>query len=131
MCEMVKAPVQLLTTLVERRAALGMSHAHLSVRSGVPIPTVKRILGGRLGEASFANVAAIAEALGSPIGGEAIDVEELRRRQARLRAEQVARLVQGTSALEAQAVGEAAYRTLVERSYHELLAGSPRRLWGD
>lgn len=43
----------------------------------------------------------------------------------------VARLVQGTNALEAQAVDDAEYRRLVERTYHELLARSRRRLWAD
>jgi hypothetical protein len=55
----------------------------------------------------------------------------LLRAQARAKAEEVARLVQGTSALESQAVDADAYRRLVERSYHELMAGSRRRLWGD
>jgi hypothetical protein len=108
-----------------------MSHAHVAVRAGVPEPTVKRILGGRLAAASFASVAAICEALGAPIGGPTLDIEEFRRRQARARAERVARLVQGTSALEAQAVDDATYERLVERTYHELLAGPPRRLWAE
>lgn len=128
---MVAEAAALQSLLVSRRSALGMSHAHVSVRAGVPEPTVKRILGGGLAAASFANVAAIAEALGAPIGGPAIDVEEFRRRQARTRAERVARLVQGTSALEAQAVDHATYERLVERTYHELLAGPPRRLWAE
>ena len=49
--------------------------------------------------------------------------------QARKKAEQVARLVQGTSALESQAVDAKTYKRLVEKTYHELLAGSRRRLW--
>ena len=128
---MVASAAALEVTLVSRRAALGMSHAHIAVRAGVPLPTVKRILSGRMAAASFANVAAIAEALGMPIGGEAIDPEELRRRQARSRAEQLVRLVQGTSALESQAVDAAVRERMVERTYHELLAGPPRRLWGE
>jgi transcriptional regulator with XRE-family HTH domain len=115
--------------LTRRREALGMTHGALAARSGVSEPTVKRILGGHLAEASFANVAAIANALGVPLGATEIDPDELCRQQARKKAEQVARLVQGTSALESQAVDEHAYRRLVERSYHELLAGSRRRLW--
>lgn len=106
-----------------------MTFAALAARSGVSEPTVKRILGGHPGEASFANVAAVAAALGAPLELAAIDVEEFRRRQARAKAEAIARLVQGTSALEAQAVDRAAYERLVERTYHELLAGSGRRLW--
>lgn len=115
--------------LASRREALGMSFAALASRSGVSEPTVKRILGGRIGEASFANVAAVAHALGAPLGFEEMDIDELCRQQARTKAEHVARLVQGTSALESQAVDSETYRRLVEKSFHELLAGSRRKLW--
>jgi transcriptional regulator with XRE-family HTH domain len=115
--------------LTSRREALGMSFAALANRSGVSEPTVKRMLGGHLGAASFANVAAVAQALGATLGFEEIDPDELCRQQARRKAERVARLVQGTSALESQAVDAQSYNRLVEKSYHELLAGSRRRLW--
>lgn len=108
-----------------------MSLAMLAARSGVSEPTVKRILGGQLGEASFSNVAAIVRALGATLELEETDTDELCRQQARRKAERVARLVQGTSALESQAVDSQAYNRLVERSYHELLAGSKRRLWSE
>lgn len=112
-----------------------MTFAALAVRSGVSEPTVKRMLGGRVdaagggGGASFAHVAAVAEALGMPLTAEPVDADDMRLAAAREKAERIARLVQGTSALEAQAVDEAEYRRLVERSVHELLAGPPRRLW--
>lgn len=118
-------------SLDRRRRDLGLTFTALSVRSGVSEPTVKRILGGRLGEASFTHVVAIARALGAPIAAEATDIDQMLRDRARAKAEAVARLVQGTSALESQAVDDAEYRRLVERSYHELLAGSRRRLWAD
>lgn len=117
--------------LKHRRSALGMSHATVAARSGVSEPTVKRILGGQLAEASFSNVVAIAEALGMTVGLEETDADELCRQQARRKAERIARLVQGTSALESQAVDQAAYERLVERSFHELMAGSRRRLWAE
>lgn len=115
--------------LTSRRKALGMSFAALASRSGVSEPTVKRILAGQIADAAFANVAAITRALGISIDLDETDVEELCRRQARMKAEQIARLVQGTSALESQAVDSETYNRLVEKSYHELLAGSRRRLW--
>lgn len=117
--------------LKSRRESLGMSYAVVAARSGVSEPTVKRILGGLVAEASFGNVVAIASALGASFGIEETDPEELCRQQARRKAEQVARLVQGTSALESQAVDEAAYNRLVERSFHQLMAGSKRRLWSE
>ena len=118
-------------SLKSRRLSLGMSYSVVAARSGVSEPTVKRILGGRIAEASFANVVAVAQALGASLGVEGIAPEELCRQQARRKAEQVARLVQVTSALESQAVDAAAYSQLVERSYHQLMAGSKRRLWSE
>ncbi|MBX3387553.1 MAG: helix-turn-helix transcriptional regulator [Phycisphaeraceae bacterium] len=118
-----------LALLTRRRAELGITLAALARRSGVSEPTVKRIFAGRIGEASFANVAAVADALGLTLALDAADADHMRRTQARKQAEHVARLVQGTSALESQAVDARTYEQLVERTYHELLAGPKRRLW--
>lgn len=117
--------------LRRRRTSLGMSYAAIASRSGVSEPTVKRILGGRAGEASFSNVTSIARAMGLSLGVEAVNADELCRLQARRKAERIARLVQGTSALESQGVDEATYARLVERSFHELMAGSRRTLWAE
>ncbi|MBX3387237.1 MAG: helix-turn-helix transcriptional regulator [Phycisphaeraceae bacterium] len=126
---MLTTPAIPLAILSRRRAELGISLAALAQRSGVSEPTVKRIFAGRIGEASFANVAAVVDALGLSLDLGAADADQMRRTQARKQAERVARLVQGTSALESQAVDERAYQQLVERTYHELLAGPKRRLW--
>ncbi len=115
--------------LAARREALGMTIPALAARSGVSEPTIKRILSGQAGRVALDAVAAVAQALGLPLGLDPIDIETLREREARRKAERIARMVQGTSALESQAVDDATYRALVERSYHELLAGSKRRLW--
>ena len=117
--------------LDRRRRDLGLSFAALSARSGVSEPTVKRILRGRLPEASFAHVVAIARAVGAPIASHEQDVDEMLRARAREKATMVARLVQGTSALEAQGIDDVEFGRLVERTYHELLAGPRRRLWSD
>ena len=114
-----------------RRRALGMSHAALAARSGVSVPTVKRILGGSGSEGTFANVAAIAAALGMRIRFDEEDSDSFREAQARAKAARLARMVQATSALESQAVDDAAYKRLVDRSYHELLMGPRRRLWSE
>lgn len=115
--------------LAHRRTELGMSFAIIAFRSGVSEPTAKRILGGHIGQVSFANVVAVAEALGVRIGAPDLDVRDLLHHQARAKAEYVARLVQGNSALEGQAVDSAAYQHLIDLTYHELLAGPRRRLW--
>lgn len=106
-----------------------MTHAALAARSGVSEPTVKRILTGATSGAALASVLAIAEAMEMSIEIGESDADAARQRQARAKAEQIARMVQGTSGLEGQAIDRAEYDRVVERSFHELMAGSPRRLW--
>ena len=112
-----------------RRKMLGIGFQSLASRSGVSIPTVKRIFGGQIAAASFGNIAAIAEALGLSFELGESSVDALCRQQARKKAMQVARLVQGTSALESQAVGKDTYKRIVEKSFREILAGPKRKLW--
>jgi transcriptional regulator with XRE-family HTH domain len=126
---MISPGPDFLDRLSRRRRAVGMPFSAIAHRSGVSEPTVKRILSGHGRAASFENVSAVARALGVSIESGEDDAEQMCREQARRKAEQIARLVQGTSALEAQAVSAATYRKLVERSYRELLAGPRRRLW--
>jgi transcriptional regulator with XRE-family HTH domain len=126
---MIALTAILIQRLDHRRRELGMSHAALAQRCGVSEPTVKRILGGRALGASFGNVAAIAAALGMPLGFAESDAAEIRRTQARKKAEHVARMVQGTSGLESQGLDAREFERLVEQTYHELMAGSGRKLW--
>ena len=115
--------------LQNRRKMLGIGFQSLASRSGVSIPTVKRIFGGQIAAASFGNIAAIAEALGLSFELGESSVDALCRQQARKKAMQVARLVQVTSALESQAVGKDTYKRIVEKSFREILAGPKRKLW--
>lgn len=120
---------QLLARLNSRRQELGMSYSALAHRCGVSEPTLKRVLGAGAGQTAFSTVVAIADALGMSLRLDEVEADALRRRQARKKAAAAARLVQGTSALESQAVDKGTYRRLVERTVHELLAGPRRRLW--
>lgn len=126
---MMDTTITIAEELAARRRELGMSFPQLAERSGVSEPTAKRILGGHAASASYASVAAVAEALGMPLGSNPIDPDEFRERVALEKAKRLARMVQGTSALEAQAVSPAEFSRLVDQSVHELLARSPRRLW--
>lgn len=113
-----------------RRRELGMSMGVLAKRTGLALPTVKRILSGRHAQASWENVVAIAEALGEEVVLCATaSSEDLRERQARRKAERLVKMVQGTSALETQAVDQAKLEQMIRRSVHELLAGPDRKLW--
>jgi transcriptional regulator with XRE-family HTH domain len=112
-----------------RRRGMGMGLASLAKKSGVSMRTVCRVMHGHT-EASFTNVCAIAAALGvrldfTPV----VNVETLCQREAARKAEALVNLVQGTSALEAQGLGPDALREMKDRTVHELLAGSRRKLW--
>jgi transcriptional regulator with XRE-family HTH domain len=121
-----------LRDLEQRRRQLGLSYAALAKRSGVSSSTVVRFLSGRYPQISFQNVVAIATALGfdatfSPTA----TARDMRRAQAQTKARRLVAFVQGTSGLEAQAVDSEQLEEMTERAANELLAGSPRRLWGD
>jgi transcriptional regulator with XRE-family HTH domain len=125
--------------LDSRRRELGMPYSALAERSGVSQPVIQRLLCGKLQAPRFHSVVAIAQALGlhglriledgSIEFDSSLSAQDLRKQQARNKARRLVGMVQGTSALEGQAVGEAAYQAMVERTYHELLAGSNHRLW--
>jgi transcriptional regulator with XRE-family HTH domain len=112
--------------LDRRRRALGITYKALAKRSGVPMPTVVRILSGSDSGARYANVQAIASALGDDA-----DLEQFRETQARRKAQHLVAMVQGTSGLEGQALDEATIARMVNQTVHELLAGSGRKLWSD
>ena len=116
-------------SLRSQREALGMTFADLSRRSGVPEPTVKRILGSGHQQASLHNVAAVASALGMPLQLQPQDPEAMRQAEARRKAEAITRMAQATSGLEGQAVNDAVFEQLVQRAAVQLLNGSRRRLW--
>jgi len=116
--------------LEQRRRELAMPISALSARSGVPETTVKRILGDGLQKAAFANVDAVAKTLGMSLKSEAVlEGLSFQEEQARKKAERIMALVQGSSALESQAVGEADLEAMIQRTVHELMAGSQRKLW--
>jgi hypothetical protein len=54
----------------------------------------------------------------------------MRERQARVKARKLIALVQGTSALEGQAVDESDRRLMEQKTAAQLLAGSGLKLWG-
>jgi len=117
-------------SLDTRREALGMSIAALAKRSRVSLEAVEVILSGSLNPVSPGEVERVAEFLGyDSLGREVIDMDTLRQRQAENKARLLVGLVQGTMALEAQAVGESHLLKMTQRTINGLLNGSPQRLW--
>jgi predicted transcriptional regulator len=125
--------------LDSRRRALGIPYRVLSELSGVSQPVIQRLLSGKVGAPRLPSVLAVARALGLDVirisedgsikFDSSVDAQALRERQARKKAKKLVGMVQGTSALEGQAIGEADYQAMVDSTYHELLAGSNHRLW--
>jgi hypothetical protein len=111
---------------------LGMGYAVLAEKSGVSLPTVVRTLSANNPNASFANVGAIAEALGMRLNLEQeVGVADLREQQAMRKARRISKMVQATSGLESQALDPGDVDEMTRQTAHELLAGSPRKLWSD
>ena len=121
---------QIFSELDLRRRELGMSIGDLASKTGISWPTAQRILSGQHNIATFTKVSALADALGMNIDlRSVVDPEDLRERQAQKKAQRLVKMVQGTSALEAQAVNKNNYEQMLRRTVHELLAGPPRKLW--
>ena len=119
-------------TLNRRRQDLRMSYAIVARRSGVSLPTVVRILTGRSPHASMENVWSIAASLGMDLClAPQAEPGAILETQATRKAQQLVGRVQGTSALECQAVDQQTIEALTRQTVHELLAGSAIRLWSE
>lgn len=113
-----------------RRQELGMTFEALSKRSEVPVSTLKAIFKKGVEHATFANVAAIADALGVDIEfADEVDSYDLRYQQAVKKARELVGMVQGTSGLESQALGQSQIEVMTQQLIHQLMAGSRRKLW--
>ena len=129
---MVKANHPMSRRLNERRERLGISCSVLARRTGISLRSVQRILSGEETNPGFTTVASLAHVLGVGVRfNDEVDVRTIRRRQAERKAERILAIVQGSSALEAQALSRETIRDLREKTIHELLAGSDRKLWAD
>lgn len=123
--------ITLTTTLNQRRQDLGLTCSAVAKRTGLGLRTVQRVLSGKERDPGFGTVSAIAEALGASVTLKTQDLNEVRRKQAEKKASKLLALVQGTSALEAQAFDQKAAKSLKERTVRDLLQGSPRKLWAE
>ncbi len=132
------ATTQVLAQFDQRRAALRMSMTSLARRAGISVPTVRRLLAGRESRPRIDIVTALAVALGVEVRlsdsahvHESVSTEAFREAQARTKAKRMVKLVQGTMALEAEAVGAGTLRQMEQENFHALMAGSARRLWAE
>jgi len=114
-----------------RRKILKMPVEALVKRSGVPRPTVFRILRGQMDNVRFGYVQKVAGVLGLSIGSPIIEPEEIRREEAKRKGRLLAQLTQGTMGLEAQTLSGELLKELEEQTIAKLLAGKGRKLWSE
>jgi transcriptional regulator with XRE-family HTH domain len=120
-----------------RRQRLGLTTAALARRAKLGRQIVVRLLAGQTQSPEVATLQALAGALGVEVvlrpGSldvvEVLPADEFREHAARLKAERIVRMVQGTSALEGQGLGPADRGAMVRRTFYELMA-KPGALWG-
>ncbi len=116
--------------LDRRRRELGMPLDELSQRAGVSVSTAKRFLAGKI-HPRWDSVLRISETLGAP----GLDlpraqaIYKMRQRQAVQKAKLLVGFVQGTMALEAQAVDLATKKSMQREATIQLLAGPRSALW--
>ena len=119
------------TFLMSRRKKLGMPTRTLVRISGVPVATVNRILTNPA-RVRFEYVAAVARVLGVDMeAGKTVPLQQILKDRALIKASYVAKLIQGTQALEASALDQPGYERLIAVSIAALLAGKKRKLWDD
>ncbi len=125
-----------LKNLESRRRALKMSRMALARRAGLSVPTLNRVFAGQANP-TIETLFALADALGVEfrIANNLIEPKELtsahdfRKAVAEKKAKQLVKIVQGTAALESQAVAKSDEDRMVQQTVYELLAGPSRRLW--
>lgn len=119
------------TKLDVRRRRLGISVLQLARLGGVRPAVVRRVLRNPANE-RFQNVQAVARVLGwDALTGRRVAAATVLHQRARLKAEYVAKLVQGTQALEAAALDTSGLQRIVDAAFATLLAGDKRKLWDD
>lgn len=128
---LVIAPVDIPVLLDRRRTALGMSRSELARRAHLGLRTVQRVLSGEDASAEFSTILAIADVLGATLRVEGEDPNMIRLRQARRKADKLTSMLQGTAALEAQALDTQSLDTIRQQMVRDLLAGASRNLWDD
>jgi predicted transcriptional regulator len=116
--------------LNHKREALGISHARLAEMTGVSLLTVQRFFAQGNDNISFATICKMADALGIDLmAQEKTSAQEMLEARARAKAREMAKIVQGTSALEAQGVNTVTLNEIENGIFYTLMNGSKRTLW--
>ncbi len=114
-----------------------MPRAVVARLAGVSEPTVTRVLTNKAApELRVIRAIAVALKVEVRVGEEItvvprMDADDYRTQRAEAKAVRIVENVQGSMGLEAQAVDARTVQKMVQRTIHELLAGSKRKLWED
>jgi hypothetical protein len=124
--------LRLLSKLASRRKHLRMSFRAVAERSGLGLRTVQRVLCLEEPTARLDTVLQIANALSVELSPKEIGTaHRVRKREAAKKAVRLASMVQGTSALESQAIPKNDLREIKDEIATRLLSGSSRELWAE
>jgi hypothetical protein len=123
---------RLLAKLAGRRKHLRMSFRDVAQRSGLGLRTVQRVLSLEEPAARLDTVLQLADALSVELSLKEIGTaHHVRKRAAAMKAVRLASMVQGTSALESQAIPGNDLREIRDEIANQLLSGSSRDLWAE
>jgi len=114
--------------LEQRRRDLRMPISALSERANVSVSTVKRVLEGDT-SVSYRTLCRIAEAMGASLKISARSQSSVIREEAKRKARLVAKMSQGTSAMEAQAVDKETLDRIAQAAEAELIKRLGGMLW--
>lgn len=122
---------EIVVRLSKRRRQLKMSYRALARRSGVAEPTVKRVLSGHCNHVEYATLTALAHSLGAELGRtlECENAKAFKQREAEKVARRIVSAVQGSAALEGQALDNRDLNKMFSQTVHELMTASPTRIW--
>jgi DNA-binding XRE family transcriptional regulator len=126
-----------LSQLEKRRLELGMPRGVVAKLASVSEPTVTRIFTNKAApELRVIRAIAIVLKVEVRVAEEItvvsrMDADDYRKQRAKIKAARLVQNIQGSMGLEAQAVDVRTVAKMVERTVHELLAGSKRKLWED
>ena len=114
--------------LSQRRRELGMPVLALSERADTSVSTVKRVLSGDT-SVSYDTLRRIGRALGADFAINVRAPDVMIKEEAERKASIVARAVQGTSALEAQAVDKETMNRIAQTAAAMLVSSLGSKLW--
>ncbi|MCK5114343.1 MAG: helix-turn-helix domain-containing protein [Phycisphaerae bacterium] len=114
--------------LKQRRGELRMPISALSERANTSTSTVRRVLDGDI-SVSYATLCRIAKAMGVSLEYHARSSGSVIREEAKRKAKISAKMVQGTSAMESQAVDKEAMDRIVQATEAKLIRQLGSALW--